>query len=109
VTGQTKSSRRGGNQFDAGNIFIDSNFMATQAAHGHRAMDMRPFALVFMALQALGGIGFRVQRNGMHASAQARYQSQKHHQQKWTGELSHRVLSQLSWPGQHSKRAIKNI
>jgi hypothetical protein len=29
----------------------------------------------------------------MHTSAQARCQRQKHHQQKWTGETPHCVLS----------------
>jgi hypothetical protein len=89
VTGQAKSSRRGGSQFDPGDIFIDANFMTTQAAHCDRGVDVRPFTLVFMAFQALGGIDLWVQGNGMNASTQARRQCQKHGQQERTGEPIH--------------------
>ena len=66
MAGDAKRSRRGGDQLDAGNVFIDPDLMAAQAAGGHGGMNGLAFRFVVVALQALGGIGVLVQRNRMN-------------------------------------------
>ena len=63
VTGQAElvGSRR--DQLDAGDVAIDPDLVATQAAHRDGGMDELTLALFAMAFKAFGGICFWVQRN----------------------------------------------
>lgn len=72
VAGYTQLATGCRNQLHASDIFRGPNFVATHAADGHRAVDMRTLGLFCMALQALGCVGLRLERDGMYTRTQAR-------------------------------------
>ena len=56
---------RSGDQFDAGDVAIDPNFVAAQASHGDGGVDRFPFALIFVAFEAFRRIDILVERHGV--------------------------------------------
>ena len=53
-------------ELDAGDIFIDADLMAAQAARRHRGVDRLALGLVFVAFQALFGGDVLIQRDRMN-------------------------------------------
>ena len=68
----------GGDELDAGDVFVDADLMAACAAGGHGGMNGFAFVLAFVALEALGGVGVLVEGDGMHGGASARRQQSEH-------------------------------
>lgn len=71
VTCEAKIRRRCRDQLDARHLFIDSNLMATQAAHRYRRMNRFPLILVIVTLKALGRIRIFIQWHGMQCRGSA--------------------------------------
>jgi hypothetical protein len=65
VAGQAESLGRRGDQLDPGYIFADPHFVTAQATGGNRGVDRLPFALVFVALQALSRVHILFERDGV--------------------------------------------
>lgn len=65
VAGQAELVRRRRDQFHAGYVFVDSDFVAAQASDGDRGVDRLAFTLVVVAFQTLGGIDVLIERNRM--------------------------------------------
>lgn len=63
MAAQAERLRGGGGQFDPGNIFRDSNFMAGQASSRNRRVNVLTFTLVFVALKALSRVHIFFERN----------------------------------------------
>ena len=69
VAGDAQRLRRGGDQLDASDVFVDADLMTTGAAHGDGGVNILAFGLVFMALDALRRIGILVEWNWMGGRA----------------------------------------
>ena len=94
VARQAQLGARGCDELDAGNVPVGADFVTTRAAQRDRAMHVWSLAFLFMALQALGGISFWVQNNGMYASTRARSQSRR----VWLHALSEPgIWGQWNW------------
>ena len=74
VAGEAELVRSGGDQLDAGGVFVDADFVTTGAAHRNGGMDGFAFRFVFMALETFGAIRLRIERNGMYSRGNARSQ-----------------------------------
>src|ERR1019366_2718637 len=74
VAGDAECQRSRSDELYAGDIFVDPDFMAAQTAHRNGGMDGLAFRLVFVALEALGAIGLRIERNGVNGGGGARNQ-----------------------------------
>ena len=72
MAGETKRLRRGSDELHAGYVFVDPDLMTGQAAGGDGRVDGFAFCLVFMALDTLGGVGIRLERNGMDSTKEIR-------------------------------------
>src|SRR5208337_924757 len=72
VAGQTKSMGRGGDQLDAGDVPVDPDLVTAQAAHRNGGVDRLAFRLVVVALDALGGVSLRIERNGVNRTESTR-------------------------------------
>ena len=70
VAGEAERVGRGRDQLDPGDVFVDPNLVTTGAPHRDRRVHRLAFGLVFVAGDALGGIGVRVQRNRMRGGVQ---------------------------------------
>jgi len=68
VAADAESLGRGCLQFDPSDIFIDSDFVAARATSLDRRMYNLPLGFVFVALNALGGVGVFVQWYGVNGS-----------------------------------------
>ena len=97
VAGEAKRVRRGRDQLDPRYIFIYPDFVAAQAAHRNRRVNRFPFGLVFMALQALLGVGVLVERNrvgrgeGRCRSDEDCYNEQHHGEGRHPAMAGHRL------------------
>lgn len=78
VACETKRVRSGGDELDAGDVFVDAHFVATHAAHCHSGVDGFAFPFLCMAFKALGGVCVFVERDRMNLGFCAR--SEKHKQ-----------------------------
>ena len=65
VASQAEGLRSRSDQLDAGHIFIDPNFVATQAARRDRRMYCFALRLILMAFETLRRINILVERNRM--------------------------------------------
>src|SRR5579864_8146698 len=65
VATQAECLRSRGGQLDAGHIFVDSNFVAAQAAGRNRRMDGLAFRLILVALETLRRIYILVEWHRM--------------------------------------------
>ncbi len=63
VAGDAERLRRGGDQLYASDIFVDANLVAARAAHLDRRVNVGALTFVFVALEALRGVGFRIERD----------------------------------------------
>ena len=54
VTTQTKTGRSGGGELDAGDVFVNANFVAGLAAHLNRRMHRLALGFVLMTFKTLG-------------------------------------------------------
>ena len=103
VATQAEGLRSRSDQLDAGHIFIDSNFVAAQAARRDRRMDRLALGLILVALETLRRINILVERNRM-LFCEYRYereQKKKCEQLEEAGkaltEICFRVRSHASW------------
>jgi len=78
VAGNAKRGWGGGDELDAGDVFIDPDLMAASAAGGHRGVNGFAFVFAFMALEALGGVGVLVEWDGMDGGAGAHCQQSEY-------------------------------
>ena len=76
MAGQAEGLRRRGDQFDARDVFVDANLMATRAAHLDGGVDGLAFGLIFVTFQAGLGVCFCVQRNRMDRAEEPRRNQQ---------------------------------
>lgn len=67
VAGNAKGNLGGGDQLNAGDIFIDPDFVTACTPHGDRRMDDFALRLIFMALNTLRGVGIFLERHGVLA------------------------------------------
>ena len=65
MAAEAERLRRRGGQLDPGDVVVDPDFVAAQAAGRDRRVNCFPFGLVFVALQALRGVDVLIQRNRM--------------------------------------------
>ena len=65
VAGEAEFVRRGRDQLDVCDVAIHPDLVAAHAAHRHGRMHGLALGLVFVAGDAGGRIGFRIQRYGM--------------------------------------------
>jgi len=72
MAGQTKSIGSGRDQHDPGDIPVNPDLMATQAAHRNSGVDRLALCFVVVAFQALGPVDVLVQGNGMNGRGGAR-------------------------------------
>jgi|SRR5450631_1345938 len=77
VAFETKRVRSGGDEFDTGDVFVDSHFVATHAAHCHSGVDGFAFPFLRVAFKALGGIYVFVERDRMNLGFCARSEKRK--------------------------------
>src|ERR1017187_6179416 len=66
MTSEAELVGSGSDQFYAGGVFVDPNLVTTQAPHRDGRVHRFALALVFVTLKALGGVCFRIQRNGVN-------------------------------------------
>ena len=62
----------GGDELDAGDVFVDPDLVAAQAARGHGGMNRLALCFVLVALEAFGGGRVLIERDGMNRGAGAR-------------------------------------
>jgi hypothetical protein len=63
VAGDAQRLRRGGYQLYAGYVFVDANLVTARAAHLDCRVNVGALAFVFVALEALRGVCFRIERD----------------------------------------------
>jgi hypothetical protein len=81
MTAQTDFVRNSGVECHVGDIFVGPDLMAAQTAHRNGGMDELAFRLVFMALDALGAVSLRIERNGVNGGGGARNQQRSQRKQ----------------------------
>src|ERR1019366_5168804 len=64
-TTEAERWRRRGDQLDASDVFVHSNFVTAQASRGDRGMNGLAFRLVLMALETLRRVDVLVEGNRM--------------------------------------------
>ena len=74
VAGQADFVGDDGDELYAGDISVDPDFMTAQTAHRNSGVDGLAFRLVSVALEALGAVGLRIERNGVNGGGGARNQ-----------------------------------
>ncbi len=65
VAGEAKTSGRCSDEFDAGDVFIDSHLVASQTTHRHGGVNVLAFGFIVMTLGALGSVSILIEGNGM--------------------------------------------
>ena len=78
VAGKAKRGWGGGDELNAGDVFVDTDFVAACAACGHGGVNGLAFVFTFMALEALGRVGVLVEGDGVHGGAGAHGQQSEH-------------------------------
>ena len=66
MAGEAQGGGSGGDELDPRHILAYPDFVTACAAQGYRRMDVFPFGLIRVALQALGRIRVLVERNRVH-------------------------------------------
>src|SRR5208282_5213979 len=72
--------------------------MAARAAHGNRRMDRLTLCLVFVALDALGTIGLRIERNRVNCGERARSQQRDEGNENQDVDTKKRTCDLLAEP-----------
>ena len=67
VAGNAQGLRRRCGEFDPGYILVDSNLVTSGASSGNRGVNDLALTFVFMARDALSGIGVLIERDRMNS------------------------------------------
>lgn len=65
VTGEAKTRGSCSDELDAGDVFIDAHFVASQTTHRHGGVNVLAFGFIVMTLGALGSVSIFIEGNGM--------------------------------------------
>ena len=72
MAGQAKSIGRGRRQHDPGDILVNPDLMAAQAAHRDRRMNRFALRFIFVTFEAFCRVGVLIERNGVNCGIDAR-------------------------------------
>jgi len=84
-------------EFHAGDVPVDPDFMAAQTAYGNCGVDRLAFRFVLVALEALGAVGLRIEPNGMNGGVGAGNQKRDHRNQNPTNSSDQPVSLACDW------------
>jgi hypothetical protein len=82
VAGEAKLVWRRGDELDVGYVFVGPDFVTARASHRDGGVHGLAFGFVFVTLEASRGVGFWVERDGMHGAEKLGSAEQSHTQDK---------------------------